>query len=137
MKILLIDDDRLLRRAIERTLSKAGYNMIVAADGEEGLRLATEADLNLIVLDMMLPKMTGLSVLRKLKQDPLTKQIPVIVLSGLSQHNEAKLRKEGAAGYVEKSDEVFDNDLTHLIRAIESILGNTRVAQPVLSNAIG
>jgi two-component system, OmpR family, alkaline phosphatase synthesis response regulator PhoP len=134
MKILLIDDDRMLRRAIERTLGKAGYNMISAADGEEGLRLATETNPDLIVLDMMLPKLTGLGVLRTLKQNRLTKQIPVIVLSGLSQHNEAKLRKEGAAAYIKKP-ETFDDNLTLLIYAIESVLGNVSLVQPALSDA--
>jgi DNA-binding response OmpR family regulator len=134
MKILLIDDDRLLRHAIERRLGKTGYNMIGAADGEEGLRLVAETNPDLILLDMMLPKLTGLNVLRKLKQNRLTKQIPVIVLSGLSQHNEAKLRKEGAAAYIEKS-ETFDNNLTLLIHAIESVLGKVSHVQPALSDA--
>jgi DNA-binding response OmpR family regulator len=120
MKILLIDDDRLLRRTIERTLTKAGYNMICAGDGEEGLHLAAETNPDLILLDMMLPKLNGVGVLRMLKQNSYTKHIPVIVLSGLSQHNEAKLRKEGAAGYVEKSNEVFDNNFASLVSAIES-----------------
>jgi DNA-binding response OmpR family regulator len=120
MKILLIDDDRLLRRTIERTLTKAGYSMICAGDGEEGLHLAAETNPDLILLDMMLPKLNGVGVLRMLKQNSYTKHIAVIVLSGLSQHNEAKLRKEGAAGYVEKSNEVFDNNFASLVSAIES-----------------
>jgi CheY-like chemotaxis protein len=126
MKILLIDDDRVLRRVIERILSKAGYGMITASEGDEGLRLATEANPDLILLDMMLPKLIGLSVLRILKQNSSTKHIPVIVLSGLSQQNEAKLRREGAAGYLEKSDELLDGKMASLIRAIESS-GNSRV----------
>jgi DNA-binding response OmpR family regulator len=135
MKILLIDDDRLLRRAIERTLTKAGYDVTCASDGEEGLHLAGETSPDLILLDMMLPRLTGVSVLRELKHNPLTKPIPVVVLSGLSQHNEAKLRKEGAAAYIEKSDEALDNNLTLLIHTIEGVLGDVSLVQPALSDA--
>ncbi len=134
MKILLIDDDKLLRRAIERTLTKAGYDMISAGDGEEGLQLAAETNPDVILLDMMLPKLTGLSVLRMLKQISYTKDTPVIVLSGLAQHNEAKLRKEGAAGYLEKSDELFDDSMAPLVRAIESVLGKASGMQPALQH---
>lgn len=84
---------------------------------------------------MMLPRLTGVSVLRELKHNPLTKPIPVIVLSRLSQHNEAKLRKEGVAAYIEKSDQALDNNLTVLIHTIESVLSNASVVQPALSNA--
>jgi|ERR1700733_2193019 CheY-like chemotaxis protein len=135
MKILLVDDDRLLRRAIERTLTKAGYDVTCASDGEEGLHIAAETCPDLILLDMMLPRLTGVSVLRELKSSPLTKPIPVIVLSALSQHNEAKLRKEGAAAYIEKSDPALDNNMTLLIHAIESILGKVTDRQSLLSSS--
>ena len=59
MKILIVDDSRLLRISNERTLMKAGYEVITAADGEEGLRLAIESKPDLVVLDMMLPKLSG------------------------------------------------------------------------------
>jgi DNA-binding response OmpR family regulator len=121
MKILLIDDTRLMRRAIERALTKAGYGVISSGDGEEGLRLAAATNPNLILLDMMLPGLDGVSVLRRLKQEPSTSRIPVIVLSGLSQNNEAKLMKEGAAKYVEKSDETIEKN-SALFRVIEDLL---------------
>ena len=132
MKILLIDDDRLLRRVIERTLTKAGYELISCGDGEEGLRLATEASPDLILLDMMLPGLDGVSVLRRLKQEPSTNRIPVIVLSGLSQNNEAKLMKEGATKYLEKSDETFEKN-SALFRAIEDLLHSANGKESVLA----
>src|ERR1700688_3469787 len=105
MKILVIEDSKFQRIANERTLVKAGYVVIHAADGEEGLRIARDQIPDLILLDMMLPKVSGLDVLRALKGDLLVKHIPVIVLSGLGQGNEAKLLKEGATAFLMKSME--------------------------------
>jgi CheY-like chemotaxis protein len=126
MKILVIEDSKFQRIANERTLVKAGYVVIHAADGEEGLRIAREKIPELILLDMMLPKVSGLDVLRALKGDMLVKHIPVIVLSGLGQANEAKLLKEGAAAFVLKSQKSFENDSSGLIRAVESVLTESK-----------
>src|SRR5215470_9551804 len=101
--ILLIEDSKLLRIANQRALVKAGYVVVTAGDGEEGLQAACEKLPHLILLDMMLPKVSGLDVLRTLKKDSRTNTIPVIVLSSLSQSNEAKLREEGATAFLEKS----------------------------------
>jgi DNA-binding response OmpR family regulator len=122
MKILLIEDSKLQRVANGRALVKAGYEVIHAADGEEGLRSARENIPDLILLDMMLPKVSGVDVLRVLKGDVLVKHIPVIVLSGLGQANEAKLLKEGAAAFLMKSMESFENNSLALIQSLESLL---------------
>jgi CheY-like chemotaxis protein len=122
MTILLIEDSKFQRIANQRALTTAGYTVIQAADGEEGLRTARENVPDLILLDMMLPKVSGLDVLRALKGDTLVKHIPVIVLSGLGQANEAKLLKEGAAAFVMKSENAFQNDSSSLIQAVESVL---------------
>jgi CheY-like chemotaxis protein len=122
MKVLLIEDSKFLRVANGRALVKAGYDVIHAGDGEEGLRSAREDSPDLILLDMMLPKISGLDVLRALKADVLTKHIPVIVLSGLGQANEAKLLKEGAAAFLMKSDKSFENNSLSLIQAVQSLL---------------
>jgi CheY-like chemotaxis protein len=66
--------------------------------------------------------MSGLDVLRALKADVLVKHIPVIVLSGLGQANEAKLLKEGAAAFLKKSTESFENNSVALIHALQSLL---------------
>jgi twitching motility two-component system response regulator PilH len=122
MKILLIEDSKFQRIANERALVKAGYGVIHAGDGEEGLRAAREHIPDLILLDMMLPKVSGLDVLRALKNDVLVKHIPVIVLSGLGQANEAKLLNEGAAAYFVKSEKSLENDSSALIQAVEGLL---------------
>jgi CheY-like chemotaxis protein len=121
-KVLLVEDSRLLRITRERGLVKAGYEVIGAADGEQALRVVHHRMPDLILLDMILPKMEGLHVLRFLKQDPVTTHIPVIVLSGLSQRNEQKLVEAGAAAYWQKSESILDNDLAGLVLAVETVL---------------
>jgi DNA-binding response OmpR family regulator len=128
MKILLIEDSKFQRIANERALIKAGYAVIHADDGEDGLRSARESVPDLILLDMMLPKVSGLEVLRSLKTDVLVKHIPVIVLSGLGQANEAKLLKEGAAAFVVKSEKSLENNSAMLIQTIEGVLTEKNAA---------
>lgn len=126
MKILLVEDSKFLRMSIERTLLNQGYAVVGAGDGEEALRLATQNLPDLILLDMMLPKMTGPDVLRALKLDPITAQIPVVVLSGLSQKNESKLLLQGAAAYFEKTEKAFEKGMGGLVEVIEKVMGKSR-----------
>ncbi len=67
-KILLVDDSKFLRLATERALARAGYEVVTAPDGEQAVALARERQPDLIMLDMLLPKMTGLDVLKVLKR---------------------------------------------------------------------
>jgi CheY-like chemotaxis protein len=103
LNVLVIDDNLHLQIAFKKILTTAGYHVQLASDGEEGLRLALDKTPDVIVLDMLLPKLGGVEVLRALKLDPVTSQIPVIALSGLPQSNESKLKREGAVSYLEKS----------------------------------
>jgi CheY-like chemotaxis protein len=125
MTILLIEDSKFQRIANGRTLIKAGYGVLYAGDGDEGLRIAREQTPDLILLDMMLPKLSGLDVLRSLKADVLLKRIPVIVLSGLGQANETKLLKEGAAAFLVKSEKSLENNSSVLIQAVQGVLAGT------------
>ena len=126
LKILLIDDSKFQRIANERALVKAGYSVIHAGDGDEGLRLARENIPHLILLDMMLPTTSGLDVLRALKSDVLLKHTPVIVLSGLGRTNESKLLKEGAAAFLVKSEKSLENNSAVLIQAVDETLKGAR-----------
>jgi CheY-like chemotaxis protein len=128
MKILLIEDSRFLRIAIERILTKAGHSVIGVEDGREGLQAASTNLPALILLDMMLPGMEGTAVLKKLKQDASTAQIPVIVLTGLSQKNAEKLKDAGAAAYIEKSSIDFEQNANGLIEIVEGVLGCEKAA---------
>jgi CheY-like chemotaxis protein len=125
MTVLVIEDSRLMRMAIARILIKAGCQVIAVGDGREGLQLAKTASPDLVLLDLMLPTMEGTVVLRQLKQDPFTKVIPVMVLSGLSQKNEQKLKAEGASAYFEKSILNLEEDGTSLIVAVQNLITET------------
>ena len=122
MKILIVDDSRLLRIGNERALVRAGYHVISAEDGEAGLRLALEHKPDLIVLDMMLPKLSGPHVLRAIRSNPETASIPVMVLSGLPQCNENKLINEGATAYFQKSGLQFEHGTRNFVDAVERLL---------------
>jgi CheY-like chemotaxis protein len=134
LSILLVDDSKFLRRANELALIKAGYVVFSASDGEEGLRLASEKLPDLIVLDMMLPKLSGPQLLEALKKDPKTQHIPVIVLSSLPQSNAEKLKQNGAAAYFEKATLGIENGSVGLIRAIENILGPSQAVGATASH---
>jgi CheY-like chemotaxis protein len=108
--------------ANEPSLRKAGYQTITASDGEEGLRHARERKPDVIVLDMMLPKLGGADLLQVLKGDPATARIPVIVLSSLPQKNEQKLMAAGAAAYLEKSSLALEQCSGELSRTITKVL---------------
>ena len=121
-KVLLVEDSKFLRLANQNALCRAGYQVSTACDGEEALRVANEKIPDVILLDMMLPKLSGPEVLRALKANPATMHIPVIVLTSLSQKNEEKLRGEGAAAYFEKSALGLDQSSNRLAAAVETVL---------------
>jgi len=122
MNIFVIEDSLFMRIAIERILTKAGHTVTGFADGREGLQAARINPPALILLDMMLPGLDGTSVLKALKDDATTAQIPVIVLTGLSQRNEAKLKSAGAAAYIEKSSLDLDQNAEGLIESIDAVI---------------
>lgn len=118
---LLVDDARLERKINEWNLSQAGYEVICSSDGEEGLRLAREKKPDVILLDWMLPKLSGAELLRTLRSDPATSKIPVIVISSLPLGSAGKLSRKGAARFLEKS-QVMGDEGKLLIEIIESVL---------------
>ena len=122
IKILLVDDSKFLRLAMERALARAGYSICSAADGEEGLAMARERRPDLILLDMLLPKMTGLDVLKALKQDPLTAEIAVVALTGLSEKNAPRLHHDGAFAFLQKSELSLDRGCETLLAAVAEIV---------------
>lgn len=131
MRILVIEDSRMLRVTMERSLSKAGYEVTAVGDGQQGLDLAHSVQPDLILLDMMLPTLDGTGVLRQLRNDPRTKIIPVVVLSGLSQKNEAKLKTAGAIAYFEKSKLDLDSKSGELVQLVAEIFSCRESASAV------
>ena len=100
--ILIIDDSKFIAQAYSRVVMGLGYRVLIACDGKTGLFAAESCKPNLILLDMLMPDMDGLEVLRRLKRTPSTTDIPVLVTSSLSEKNSKKLIEEGAMGYFEK-----------------------------------
>ncbi len=135
IKILLVEDSKFLRLATERALARAGYHMTSAADGDEALQLARQTLPDLILLDMLLPKMSGPDVLKALKKDPATKAIPVVVMTGMSQKNAARLQHDGAIAFLEKSALELDKGSAKLLSALEEISKNLPSAQPRTTTA--
>ncbi|HLW89190.1 MAG TPA: response regulator [Terriglobales bacterium] len=120
--ILLVDDSKFMRRVNEKALVRAGYDVVTAGDGEEALRTAHARVPDLILLDMLLPKLGGQDVLHALKSDPLTASIPVVVLSSLPEKNAARLVKEGATAYLEKSRLDLDRNAESLLQIVKKVL---------------
>jgi CheY-like chemotaxis protein len=118
MKVLVIEDSRILQAGIRRALTKAGHEVILSSDGQEGLDTARMLLPELVLLDMMLPTLAGTDVLKALKSNPATRSIPVFVLTGLAQKNEEKLLHAGAARYFEKSDFLLGHNFASLVDAI-------------------
>ena len=126
MKVLVIDDSKFQCLALRRVLGRAGHEVIIAGDGEEGLRAARETRPELILLDMLLPKLSGIDVLRRLKEKP-DDGPPVIVLTGLSEKNSEKLIEAGASGFFQKSAAFLDGNCHRLVSLVAQISRQKRV----------
>lgn len=87
-KILLVDDEKNIRLVVGKSLEKAGYDVEYAVDGVEAVDMANKLSPALILLDLRLPKMNGFLVLEALKGDTATEDIPVIILSALSEEDD-------------------------------------------------
>ena len=103
-KILLIEDDKFLRKVIVRKLTTEGYEVVEAIDGERGIEATREEKPDLVILDLVLPEIDGFEVLATLKKDKDVFKIPVVVLSNLGdKENMERALKMGAADYLIKS----------------------------------
>lgn len=103
-KILLIEDDVFLSEIYAIKLEEAGFEVSVAGDGSLGLQKIKEASPNLLLLDIVMPKMDGFEFLRLLKSDEDTKSIPVVILSNLGEQEDVEKGLElGAEAYIIKA----------------------------------
>ncbi|MBU0572027.1 MAG: response regulator [Patescibacteria group bacterium] len=104
-KILIAEDEEFLRSIIKSKLTKAGYEVLEASDGEAALKSIRDEGPSLVLLDLMMPKMNGYDVLKKIQEDPALSKVPVIILSNLGQLNDIeKGKKLGAVDYIVKSN---------------------------------
>lgn len=120
-KILFIEDESALQKTFEDMLKSQEYEMISATDGEIGLRLAKTKNPDLILLDLILPKLAGLDVLKQLKQDSKTKNIPVIILTNLEDmENIEKALSLGAMTYLVKASYTLEEVLEKIKQALKN-----------------
>jgi DNA-binding response OmpR family regulator len=104
-RLLLVEDDRYLRKAAAVTLRRAGYAVVTAEDGEQALAAVSETPPDLVLLDLIMPRLQGFEVLARLKADGATAGIPVIVLSNLGQEGDReRALRIGALDYLVKAD---------------------------------
>jgi two-component system chemotaxis response regulator CheY len=118
-KILIIDDDATFQKTMGAKLKLLNYEVSEAFDGEDGLHKATEEKPDLILLDIKMPKLDGLSMLRRLRADKNVPEMPVLITSNLSaMDNISEGVTLGVRGYIIKSDETLDT----IIKNVEAVL---------------
>ena len=120
--ILLVEDDRFLRRACEASLHQRGYHVVTAADGEEGVRLARSERPDLILLDLLMPKLPGIEVLRAVRTDPTLCDVPVVILSNSSRQDDRRQAMAlGATGYFVKANLSLRELAAEVARVLEAV----------------
>ena len=121
-KILLVDDDEMVRELVAATLDGGDYQLLQAADGGQGLSLAREHGPDLIFLDVNMPVMDGFAVCSALKADPKTRPIAVVMLTALGQDaDKERAKRAGADGYFTKPFSPLG-----LLRKVDEVLGPGR-----------
>ncbi|HEX3082181.1 MAG TPA: response regulator [Candidatus Saccharimonadia bacterium] len=127
-KILIIEDDALLSRMYQIVFNASKFQVEVAANGEEGLEKSRDVKPDLILLDIMMPKLNGLEVLKRLKANPDTKDIPVVVLTNLAGSGDVEAALSlGAVRYIVKSENK-PKQVDEIVRGI--LAGYTRGEVP-------
>lgn len=116
--ILIIDDDPSVRKVAQFRLEREGYRVLVASNGDEGLRLAKAERPGVILLDILMPGMNGREVLRRLKGDAETSPIPVILLTVVEAHDE--LTDPIGPGWIDRVSKPYNPD--QLLQAVQRVL---------------
>lgn len=115
-KLLIIEDDKFMSNALRVRFQEEGFELKQVFNGEEGLEILKTFTPNIIIIDLMMPKLDGFETLKKIKEQEKFKDIPVIIASNLGQEEDIKKGMDlGAAGYVVKSDVSLD-DIVALIK---------------------
>ncbi|MBZ5600834.1 MAG: response regulator [Acidobacteriia bacterium] len=122
-KILLVDDQEELRLLLQATLEDADYEILEAQSGSEALSIARAELPSLVVMDWMMPGMSGVDVVRALKADPATRAIPVILLTARSQAEDRQAGiSAGASAFLSKPFSPLE-----LVRQVESLLASSQI----------
>ena len=121
-KILAAEDDKLISNSLCDALKTAGFEPTPAYDGEEAVAKAKEIVPDLVLLDIMMPKLDGISVLWELKANPTTAKIPVVVLTNIGDvETISKIVEAGAVDYLLKSDQSVDD----IIQKVKDVLARS------------
>jgi len=119
-KVLVVDDDANIRAVLEYRLKSENYTVRLAVDGLDALRQISMDDFDLVILDLMLPEIDGLNVLQRIKSDPRTSDVPVIILSALSGSSYCdRATTLGAERYIAKPV-----SLRRLVAEVRDLVGN-------------
>lgn len=122
-KILVVDDDEFFGKTLETALPKGKYSILTAPDGEVGLEMLKTEKPDLIILDLMMPKLDGTTFLKKMKESGDLPKVPVLVSSNLSSVKKiSDCMALGAVGYVIKSDESMQS----IAQDVERILADKK-----------
>jgi DNA-binding response OmpR family regulator len=114
-KVLIIEDDSFLQGLEASKLKKDSYEVVTASTGEEGMRKINEPGIDLILLDLVLPKFDGFEILKKIRETEALKKIPVIVFSNLSEGKDIKKAEDlGATDFMVKSNFTLDELVEHI-----------------------
>lgn len=120
-KILVIEDDRFLSSLMKARLEKEGYKVSQAFDGEEALSLLRQQKPDLIVMDLIMPKVSGFELLENVSVDPQLNHIPIMILSNLGQESDIeKVKRLGAAKYFVKVKTSIDELVSHVKEMLNS-----------------
>lgn len=120
-KVLIIDDDKTASELIEVILEAEGYNVVRTLHGREGIQLATSEEPDLIILDLIMPDVSGFNVAYQLKQESRTRSIPIIVLTSMDVDKETREQMEGFVTGVMSKSRFTKNDLLREINTIEKM----------------
>jgi len=102
-KVLIVEDEEMIRRLFKDVLEKVGYKIIIAGDGEQGVQLASKEKPDLILMDVQMPIKNGLEATKEIKGNPLTNNIPVVALTALAMKgDEERVRAAGCDDYISK-----------------------------------
>ncbi len=119
-RVLLVEDDEMLHTMYTQKFTREGYEVLSAYDGAEGVKVAQEQHPDIILLDIIMPKMDGFAALKKLKKDEATSSIPVILLTNLGQEEDIRKGRElGAVDYFIKANHTPQE----VVEKVKEVLG--------------
>lgn len=118
VKILVVEDDKFLQKILVTKFVKEGFDVRAASDGEEAMQALLAATPDIVLLDLILPKMSGFDVLTEVKTSPKLKHLPVVILSNLGQEEDIiRAREIGATEFLVKAD----HSISEVVQRVKEI----------------